>query len=89
MAQRKAFPLRLDPLIYDALQRWADAEMRSMNAQIEFLLRRDLKQAGRLPRTETGGSGPETVGASREGREVEPEGTQAGGEVRGSDEEQA
>lgn len=48
MAERKAFPLRLDPSVYDALQRWADAEMRSMNAQIEFLLRRALRQAGRL-----------------------------------------
>jgi hypothetical protein len=49
MAQRKAFPLRLDPAVYDALQRWADGELRSMNAQIEFLLRRALQQAGRLP----------------------------------------
>jgi hypothetical protein len=49
MAQRKAFPLRLDPLVYDALQRWADGELRSMNAQIEFLLRRALQEAGRLP----------------------------------------
>jgi hypothetical protein len=52
MAQRRAFPLRLEPSIYDALQRWADAEMRSMNAQIEYLLRRALRQAGRLPRVE-------------------------------------
>jgi hypothetical protein len=49
MAQRKAFPLRLDPAIYDALQRWADAELRSINGQIEFLLRRALKEAGRIP----------------------------------------
>ena len=49
MAQRKAFPLRLDPAVYDALQRWADAELRSINGQIEFLLRRALKDAGRLP----------------------------------------
>jgi hypothetical protein len=55
MAQRKAFPLRVEPEIYEALQAWADAEMRSMNAQIEFLLRGALKQAGRL-RTERGGS---------------------------------
>lgn len=52
MAQRKAFPLRLDPAIYDALQRWADTELRSLNAQIEFLLRRALQQAGRLPHKE-------------------------------------
>jgi hypothetical protein len=49
MAPRKAFPLRLDPAVYDALQRWADAELRSVNAHIEFLLRRALQQAGRLP----------------------------------------
>ncbi|MEK7405990.1 MAG: hypothetical protein AAB225_12850 [Acidobacteriota bacterium] len=48
MAQRKAFPLRLDPAVYDALQRWASAELRSLNAQIEFLLRRALQEAGRL-----------------------------------------
>jgi hypothetical protein len=50
MAQRKAFPLRLDPAVFDALQRWADADLRSVNAQIEFLLRRALQQAGRMPR---------------------------------------
>lgn len=50
MAPRKAFPLRLDPTVHEALQRWADAELRSVNAQIEFLLRRALQEAGRLPR---------------------------------------
>jgi hypothetical protein len=49
MAQRKAFPLRLDPAIYEALQRWADAELRSLNGQIEFVLRRALQENGRLP----------------------------------------
>jgi hypothetical protein len=49
MAERKSFPLRLDPAVHAALQRWADQEMRSVNAQIEFLLRRALQQAGRLP----------------------------------------
>ena len=49
MAERKSFPLRLEPAVYDALQRWAGSEMRSVNAQIEFLLRRALQQAGRLP----------------------------------------
>ncbi len=55
MAQRKAFPLRLDPAIFDALQRWADADLRSVNAQIEFLLRQALRQAGRLPGAESRG----------------------------------
>ena len=48
MAQRKAFLLRLDPATHKALERWADAELRSLNAQIEFLLRRALQDAGRL-----------------------------------------
>jgi hypothetical protein len=55
MADRKAFPLRLDPALYDALQRWAGADLRSLNAQIEFLLRRALKEAGRLPADGSGG----------------------------------
>jgi hypothetical protein len=42
-------PLRLDPKVYDALARWAADELRSTNAQIEFLLRRALAEAGRLP----------------------------------------
>jgi hypothetical protein len=48
MAQRKPFLLRLDPAIHEALQRWADSELRSLNAQIEFLLRQALKESGRL-----------------------------------------
>ena len=48
MAERKAFPLRLDPGLYDALQRWAAGDLRSLNAQIEFLLRRALKESGRM-----------------------------------------
>jgi hypothetical protein len=48
MAQRKAFLLRLDPATHAALQRWADADLRSLNAQIEFLLRRALQESGRL-----------------------------------------
>jgi hypothetical protein len=48
MAERKAFLLRLDPATHEALQRWADSDLRSLNAQIEFLLRRALQEAGRL-----------------------------------------
>jgi len=48
VSDRKAFPLRLEPETYEALQRWADDELRSLNAQIEFLLRRALQEAGRL-----------------------------------------
>jgi len=48
MGDRKGFLLRLDPAVYDALQRWAAGDLRSLNAQIEFLLRRALREAGRL-----------------------------------------
>jgi len=50
VADRKPFLLRLDPATFDALQRWAGDDLRSLNAQIEFLLRQALAQAGRLPR---------------------------------------
>jgi hypothetical protein len=49
MGDRKTFLVRLDPALHEALQRWADADLRSVNAQIEFLLRRALRDAGRLP----------------------------------------
>ena len=49
MAERKAFLVRLDPALHEALQRWADADLRSLNAQIEFLLRDALREADRLP----------------------------------------
>ena len=50
MTERKGVLLRLDPAVHDALARWAADELRSTNAQIEFLLRRALADAGRLPR---------------------------------------
>lgn len=50
MAERRPFLLRLDPATLDALQRWAADDLRSLNAQIEFLLRRSLQDAGRLGR---------------------------------------
>jgi hypothetical protein len=47
--ERKSVLLRLDPSVHDALTRWASDELRSTNAQIEFLLRRALSDAGRNP----------------------------------------
>ncbi|MCH0541040.1 hypothetical protein I3F58_15975 [Streptomyces sp. MUM 203J] len=47
--ERKQVLLRLDPVVYEALARWAGDELRSANSQIEFLLRRALADAGRLP----------------------------------------
>ena len=49
MSERKAILLRLDPAVHDALARWAADEMRTTNAQIEYLLRRALAEVGRLP----------------------------------------
>jgi hypothetical protein len=50
MAERKPFLLRLDPVVLEALQHWAAADLRSLNAQIEFVLRRALEDAGRTPK---------------------------------------
>ena len=49
MAERKAFLLRIDAKLLRALQRWADDELRSVNGQLEFLLRKALREAGRAP----------------------------------------
>jgi hypothetical protein len=48
VAERKAFLLRIEPAVLDALQAWADDELRSLNGQIEFVLRRVLQEEGRL-----------------------------------------
>lgn len=50
MPDRKKVLLRLDPAVHDALARWAAQELRSTNAQVEFLLRRALDDAGRMPK---------------------------------------
>jgi hypothetical protein len=55
--ERKKLLLRLDPAVHDALARWAADELRSTNAQIEFLLRKALSDVGRLPR-DVGGIRP-------------------------------
>jgi hypothetical protein len=53
MAERKPFLLRFDPAVFEALQHWANDDLRSLNGQIEFLLRRALDDAGRTPRNTT------------------------------------
>ena len=53
MAERKPFLLRIDPAVLDALQKWASDDLRSLNAQIEFVLRRTLQQEGRMPGGDT------------------------------------
>jgi hypothetical protein len=49
VADKKSYLLRIDPDTHESLQRWAADELRSVNAQIEYLLRRALQDAGRLP----------------------------------------
>ena len=49
MTERKAFLLRLDPALHDAVQRWAGAELRSVNGEIEYLLREALAKRGIVP----------------------------------------
>ena len=49
MAEKKAYPLRINAEVLAAAQRWADDELRSLNAQIEYVLRDALRKAGRLP----------------------------------------
>jgi hypothetical protein len=61
VAERKPFLIRVDRDVLAAVQRWADDDLRSLNAQIEFLLRRALQAEGRLkpaPRRGPGGAGP-------------------------------
>lgn len=49
MARKKAFPLRIGEDVWQALRHWSDDELRSVNAQIEYVLRDALRKAGRLP----------------------------------------
>jgi len=48
MSKRKSFPLRIDPKLYGVLEKWAEDEIRSVNAQIEVILKDAAKKAGRL-----------------------------------------
>lgn len=53
---RSSFLLRTDPRVLDALRRWADDEFRSVNGQLEFILRKALRDAGRLPKDDSDSS---------------------------------
>ena len=52
MADKKAYPLRINAEVMDAIQQWADDELRSLNAQIEYVLRDALRKSGRLKKGE-------------------------------------
>jgi hypothetical protein len=59
LAERKSFLLRIDAAVLEGVQRWANDDLRSLNAQIEFLLRESLRRAGRPPRSSPGPTPPE------------------------------
>jgi hypothetical protein len=67
MAQRKPFLLRLDPAVHAALERWAADELRSLNGQLEYLLRECLRKAGRLPKPSAAGGDPTRHGGADPG----------------------
>lgn len=52
MSEKKAYPLRINPDVINAMQRWADDELRSLNAQIEYVMREALRKNGRMKREE-------------------------------------
>lgn len=54
MPEKKAYPLRISSDVLDSMQRWAEDELRSLNAQIEYVLREALRKAGRLKEARTG-----------------------------------
>lgn len=66
MAERKPFLLRLDPALFEALQRWANDEFRSLNGQVEFLLTKALHEAGRVKGGGVSGRTPRGTGKGDE-----------------------
>ena len=63
MAERKSFLIRADAAVLEAMQRWANDDLRSLNAQVEFVLREALRKAGRLAAPD-GSGGPSGPGKS-------------------------
>ncbi|MDR2196348.1 MAG: Arc family DNA binding domain-containing protein [Coriobacteriales bacterium] len=55
MAQKKQYPLRIDSRLWQALEKWAADDLRSVNAQMEFIVRKALRDAGRLPKEQEEG----------------------------------
>lgn len=64
MSKRKAFSLRIDEAVLEGVQRYADDELRSLNAQIEYLLRDALRSVGRLPESD-----PEVTGSGTQAQD--------------------
>ncbi len=70
MSDRKPFLLRIDRDVLESLQRWADDDLRSLNGQIEFVLRRALDAAGRAHTVGKSGKAGGSAGAERPGKEA-------------------
>ncbi len=66
MSERKPFLLRLDPALFEAMQRWANDEFRSLNGQVEFLLTKALREAGRVKGGGVSGRTPRGMGKGDE-----------------------
>lgn len=81
MAERKSFLLRIDRDTLDAVQRWANDDLRSLNGQIEFLLRRALQQTERAP---TGNRDAATIDPAEQPPEARPDGSANGGTANNS-----
>jgi hypothetical protein len=73
VADRKAFLLRIDPAVLDALQRWANDDLRSLNAQIEFVLRDALRRVGRASKPALSNENPGGQGPDGQGVEPQPD----------------
>lgn len=70
MADSKRFLLRLDPRLFEALRRWADDDLRSINAQIEYLLTDQARRAGRLPHQRSKPPQPPQAGPEEDAERV-------------------
>ena len=71
MADSKRFLLRLNPDLFEAIRRWADDDLRSINAQIEYLLTEQMRRAGRLPHRRTPPPDPSTLESEDSSEESE------------------
>lgn len=80
MAERKAFLLRADPALLEAVQRWADDDLRSLNGQIEFLLRQALQRAGRGPASGRQPASGRSPAAGGDAKRAAPGRTRDGGD---------
>jgi len=67
MSDSKRFLLRLDPRLFDALRRWAQDDLRSINGQIEYLLTDQARRSGRLPHRQSPPAGPDPPAADDDG----------------------